>query len=152
MISSWRTCQQEIPHLKQCLNESLLQAIPYGCQLITDYCDYNHFAQHNLQYAKSQPKSQRATDLWWHNFGKTPTKFQWKGASHSAKRNLTNSHLTGNYSKSVSLTWLCSPERLKKINEKFYQTRPKPAYGRQGLDWIFGPEYSFVVLSTNRGI
>ena len=24
-------------------------------------------------------------------------------------------------------------------------TRPKPAYGRQGLDWIVGPEYSFVV-------
>ena len=30
-------------------------------------------------------------------------------------------------------------------------TRPKPAYGRQGLDWIFGPGYSFVVFSTNRG-
>ena len=27
------------------------------------------------------------------------------------------------------------------------QTRPKPAYGRQGLDWIVGPGYSFVVLS-----
>ena len=28
-------------------------------------------------------------------------------------------------------------------------TRPKPAYGRQGLDWIIGPGYSFVVFSTN---
>ena len=28
-------------------------------------------------------------------------------------------------------------------------TRPKPAYGRQGLDWIVGPGYSFVVFSTN---
>ena len=27
-------------------------------------------------------------------------------------------------------------------------TRPKPAYGRQGLDWIVGPGYSFVVFST----
>ena len=25
-------------------------------------------------------------------------------------------------------------------------TRPKPAYGRQGLDWIVGQGYSFVVL------
>ena len=31
-------------------------------------------------------------------------------------------------------------------------TRPKPAYGRQGLDWIVGPGYSFVVFSTNREI
>ena len=29
-------------------------------------------------------------------------------------------------------------------------TRPKPAYGRQGLDWIVGPGYSFVVFSTNK--
>ena len=28
------------------------------------------------------------------------------------------------------------------------QTWPKPAYGRQGLDWIVGPEYSFRVFST----
>ena len=27
-------------------------------------------------------------------------------------------------------------------------TRPKPAYGRQGLDWIVGPGYSFVVFSN----
>ena len=27
-------------------------------------------------------------------------------------------------------------------------TRPKPAYGRQGLDWIVGPGYSFAVFST----
>ena len=29
-------------------------------------------------------------------------------------------------------------------------TRPKPAYGRQGLDWIVGPGNSFVVFSTNK--
>ena len=29
-------------------------------------------------------------------------------------------------------------------------TRPKPAFGRQGLDWIIGPGYSFVVFSTNK--
>ena len=29
-------------------------------------------------------------------------------------------------------------------------TRPKSAYGRQGLDWIVGPGYSFVVFSTNK--
>ena len=34
--------------------------------------------------------------------------------------------------------------------EMIYNTRPKPAYGRQGLDWIFGPGYSFVVFSTNK--
>ena len=34
----------------------------------------------------------------------------------------------------------------------FENTRPKPAYGRQGLDWIVRPGYSFVVFSTNRGI
>ena len=31
-------------------------------------------------------------------------------------------------------------------------TRPKPAYGRQGLDWIVGPGYSFVVFSTNKAM
>ena len=31
---------------------------------------------------------------------------------------------------------------------QFYITRPKPAFGRQGLDWIVGPEYSFRVFST----
>ena len=36
-------------------------------------------------------------------------------------------------------------------NRKFAKTRPKPAYGRQGLEWIVGPGYSFVVFSTNRG-
>ena len=35
---------------------------------------------------------------------------------------------------------------------KFYVTRPKLAYGRQGLDWIVGQGYSFVVFSTNMGI
>ena len=29
-------------------------------------------------------------------------------------------------------------------------TRPKPAYGRQGLDWIVGPGYRVVVFSTNK--
>ena len=29
----------------------------------------------------------------------------------------------------------------------FKMTRPKPAYGRQGLDWIARPEYSFMVFS-----
>ena len=29
-------------------------------------------------------------------------------------------------------------------------TRPKPAYGRQGLDWIVGPGCSFVVFSTKK--
>ena len=32
----------------------------------------------------------------------------------------------------------------------FANTRPKLAYGRQGLDWIAGPGYSFVVFSTNK--
>ena len=32
----------------------------------------------------------------------------------------------------------------------FNITRPKPAYGRQGLDWIVGPDYRFVVFSTNK--
>ena len=36
--------------------------------------------------------------------------------------------------------------------ETFSITRPKPAYGRQGLDWIVGPGYSFVVFSTNKTI
>ena len=30
--------------------------------------------------------------------------------------------------------------------DQFDQTTPKPAYGRQGLDWIVGPGYSFVVF------
>ena len=32
----------------------------------------------------------------------------------------------------------------------FYSTRPKPAYGWQGLDWIVGPGYSFVVFSNQK--
>ena len=32
-------------------------------------------------------------------------------------------------------------------NGVFADTRPKPAYGRQGLDWIIRPEYSFRVFS-----
>ena len=34
--------------------------------------------------------------------------------------------------------------------QQISSTRPKLAYGRQGLDWIFGPGYSFVVFSTNK--
>ena len=33
--------------------------------------------------------------------------------------------------------------------KKVCRTRPKLAYGRQGLDWIVGPEYSFRVFSTS---
>ena len=40
------------------------------------------------------------------------------------------------------------PNMLKNLTV----TRPKAAYGRQGLDWIVPPGYSFVVFSTNRGI
>ena len=29
-------------------------------------------------------------------------------------------------------------------------TRPKPAYGRQGPDWIIGPEFSYGLFSTSR--
>ena len=35
-------------------------------------------------------------------------------------------------------------------NVSICSTRPKPAYGRQGLDWIVGSGYSFVVFSTNQ--
>ena len=37
-----------------------------------------------------------------------------------------------------------------KLLPSIYETRPKPADGRQGLDWIVGPGYSFVVFSTNK--
>ena len=37
-----------------------------------------------------------------------------------------------------------------KLLPSIYETRPKPADGRQGLDWIVGPGYSFVVSSTNK--
>ena len=29
-----------------------------------------------------------------------------------------------------------------RVRVRFSRTRPKPAFGRQGLDWIVGPEYS----------
>ena len=32
----------------------------------------------------------------------------------------------------------------------FMQTRPKPAYRWQGLDWIVGPGFSFGVFSMSR--
>ena len=38
----------------------------------------------------------------------------------------------------------------KVMGHLFDATRPKPAYGRQGLDWIVGPGYIFVVFSTNK--
>ena len=41
-------------------------------------------------------------------------------------------------------------KRRRVVNKNFKTTRPKPAYGRQGLDWIVGPGYSFVVFSTNK--
>ena len=34
------------------------------------------------------------------------------------------------------------------VGKYFINTRPKPAYGQQGLDWILGQEYSFGVFST----
>ena len=45
-------------------------------------------------------------------------------------------------------TCLAEKGVLNKPTEEFDVTRPKPAYGRQGLDWIVGPGYSFVVFST----
>ena len=36
------------------------------------------------------------------------------------------------------------------INVIIMNTRPKPAYSWQGLDWIVWPEYSFAVFSTSR--
>ena len=39
-------------------------------------------------------------------------------------------------------------EEAKKMLS-FCTTRPKPAYGRQGLDWIVRPGYSFGVFSTS---
>ena len=47
----------------------------------------------------------------------------------------------------LTLRGVCKDSYLGK---KFGQTRPKPAYSRQGLDWIVGPGYSFVVFSTNK--
>ena len=40
----------------------------------------------------------------------------------------------------------CARRSTSNINN----TKPKPAYGRQGLDWIVGPEFSFRVFSTSR--
>ena len=33
-------------------------------------------------------------------------------------------------------------------NDSSKSTRPKPAYGRQGLDWIVGPGYTFGAFSA----
>ena len=49
-----------------------------------------------------------------------------------------------------SLLLLCDMMGVLIITSIFCVTRPKPAYGRQGLDWISGPGYSFVVFSTNK--
>ena len=50
-----------------------------------------------------------------------------------------------------SLLLLClSNDAMFQRVQKFILTRPKPAYGRQGLDWIVGPGYSFVVFLTNK--
>ena len=40
-------------------------------------------------------------------------------------------------------------ETFVNLPTTFWTTRPKPAYGRQGLDWIVGPGYSFVVFSLS---
>ena len=45
--------------------------------------------------------------------------------------------------------WVKASEE-RESDRHFIQTRPKPAYGQQGLDWIVGPGYSFVVFSTNK--
>ena len=45
-------------------------------------------------------------------------------------------------------TWMSKIWNFTKLGVKICDTRPKPAYGRQGLDWIVGPGNSFVVFST----
>ena len=45
---------------------------------------------------------------------------------------------------------VCNNPGIDDELENFTKTRPKPAYDRQGLDWIIGPGYSFVVFSTNK--
>ena len=42
----------------------------------------------------------------------------------------------------LSWTWPATSVE-KKTRQRFAFTRPKPTYGRQGLDWIVGPGYSF---------
>ena len=42
---------------------------------------------------------------------------------------------------------ICVSLRFQEVT--FYKTRPKLAYGRQGLDWIVRPEYSFGGFSTS---
>ena len=55
-------------------------------------------------------------------------------------------------SKLFEVVTVADVESEEHVGNSLLQTRPKPAYGRQGLDWIIGPGYSFVVFSTNRGI
>ena len=54
------------------------------------------------------------------------------------------------YSKLVEVVTDADVSDEDRCGNSLLQTRPKPAYGRQGLDWIFGPGYSFVVFSTNK--
>ena len=55
----------------------------------------------------------------------------------------------------VTMSWNCPNSEqvalhIGIINIIINITRPKPAYSRQGLDWIVWPGYSFVVFSTNK--
>ena len=55
----------------------------------------------------------------------------------------------------ATMSWNCPKSEqvalhIGIINIIINITRPKPAYSRQGLDWIVGPGYSFVVFSTNK--
>ena len=44
-----------------------------------------------------------------------------------------------------------TPYRFAVTNQQmFVGTMPKPAYNRQGLDWIIGSGNSFVVFSTHK--
>ena len=51
-------------------------------------------------------------------------------------------------SKLVEVVTVANVDSEDHVGNSLLQTRPKPAYGRQGLDWIVGPGYSFVVFST----
>ena len=79
---------------------------------------------------------------------KSPPSYQFQGAAArewaSCTRELPEKLLFHEY----EMIWIRSTAYFK----VFYKTRPKPAYGRQSLDWIVGPGYSFVVLSTNKTI
>ena len=67
------------------------------------------------------------------------------------KKKTESSTASWTHAWAVALGGVDSTEKLalifvtKKVPPKICKTRPKPAYGRQGLDWIVGPGYSFVV-------